>query len=182
MPPNPEKLIGLALLVADEFYLDQRQDKLIVIGPLSHLRVPALPWQVPRLAVMFSVTNGRGTYHLRITIEHEGTEHANFNLGGPLLLTDPLEVHDQIVAIEGLRFEAPGKYWAVMRCDGEILLQRPFNLVVGPEPGRIIRRPSRPGPAPPAPPASDGPGPSPAGPEPPTGWNPDQPTIAGPGL
>ena len=80
------------------------------------------------MAIFFSVTNARGTYELSVSIEHEPTGQTIMEIGGPLIGNDPLAIMDRDIVVNGLTFPTYGKYWVIVKADGEILQQRPLYV------------------------------------------------------
>ena len=49
-------------------------------------------------------------------------------LTGDAHLPDPLKIADFDVGVRGLSLPEPGKYWVILKADGEIISQRPFTV------------------------------------------------------
>lgn len=41
---------------------------------------------------------------------------------------DPLSIGDVQIILHGVPFVEPGKYWVELRCNGELIAQRPFHV------------------------------------------------------
>jgi hypothetical protein len=128
--PNPEKLTCLSIVVCDEVYRDEITKKLILVGTLNAIVSNDVPCRIPKLTVMFSLTNGKGNYNVVVTIEHADTGQEIVSLGGPLRVEDPLAVMDMVMPLVNVAFPVEGKYWVVVKADGEILVQRPIWVKV----------------------------------------------------
>ena len=126
MNPNPEKLTCVSMMICDSIYRDEQTKKLILVGTFNAITTRTLPCRHPRMSVIFTLTNGRGKYHLRLSIEHERSGHEVATLQGPLIVDDPLEVTDVNVELLDIEFTEEGKYWVVLSADGDILQQRPL--------------------------------------------------------
>lgn len=124
-----EPLTCISVMICDDLYRDESTKKLIVVGAFNTISVPELPAQHPKMCVLFTLTNGRGEYDLSLTIEHERTGREILCIKGPLLIDDPLAIADVDVRLHGIVFPESGKYWVVLRCDEEIIQQRPFFVV-----------------------------------------------------
>ena len=78
------------------------------------------------MTILFTLTNGKGTYDLSLAIEGEETGATIAEMRGPLEIGSPLAISDINVRLNNVRFSEAGKYWVVVKADGEILQQRPF--------------------------------------------------------
>ena len=119
----------LSVIICDEIYRDEVSKKLILVGVFNLIKAAAFPVKHPRMTVLFTLTNGQGTYDMSLSIEHASTGDAIAEIKGPLKLQDPLEIVDFNVELGGLQFPEPGKYWVIVKVNGAIIRQRPF--VVG---------------------------------------------------
>lgn len=126
MAENPERLTCISILICDEIYRDESSKKLVIIGTFNRLFAPKFPCRHPQMTVLFSVTNGKGTYDLHLIIEHEKSGAQIAQLGGPFAIDDPLAISDINLKLHNLEFSSEGKYWVTIKADGEILQQRPF--------------------------------------------------------
>jgi hypothetical protein len=113
-------------LIADEVYRDEQTKKLIVIGTFNSVLAESLPCVQPRMVVLFTLTNGNGSYDLQLSVEHERTGRPVVEMSGPITLDGPLQIVEVNVGLGGVVFPEEGKYWVVLRSDGEILSQRPL--------------------------------------------------------
>jgi len=134
MTANPEKLTCISVVVCDEVYRDERTKKLIAVGLFNNIVAGSVPCKHQRITVLFSLTNGRGDYNLRLAIEHEGTGSKVAEITGPFKAKDPLTIADMHVVLDGTVFPEKGKYWVTVSADGEILQQRPFWVMVPSQP------------------------------------------------
>ncbi len=121
-----EKMTCVSILICDEVYRDERTKKLVVVGTFNQFNAPQLPCKLPRMTVLFTLTNGRGSYDLKLSIEYETTGQAVVEIAGPFRIDDPLQIFDSNVYLIDVPFFDEGKYWVVLSADGEILGQRPF--------------------------------------------------------
>lgn len=130
MAGNPERLTCVSIILCDVVYRDERTKKLLIVGTFNRIAAPSVPCMHPHLEVLFTLTNGRGSYQLSLAIEHADTGEKVVEVSGPLSVQDPLAVRDINLILRNLEFRAAGKYWVVLRSDGEILSQRPFLVEV----------------------------------------------------
>lgn len=127
-----EQLSCISIIVCDDVYRDERTKKLIIVGVFNSIAGRELPVRHPRMCVLFSITNGNGTYDLGLTIEHEATGTEIMRVNGPFEVKDPLGVYDIHVELRGLSFPHDGKYWVTLRSGEAILQQRPFSIKMQP--------------------------------------------------
>lgn len=130
MGRNPEQLTCVAMVVCDDVFRDQRTNKLILVGVFNNIDAYKLPTIHPRMSVLFTVTNGRGSYEASLSVEHEASGEKIAEMSGPMSIDSPLAIVDFDICLPRLRFDRDGKYWVVLRIDGEILQQRPFQVTL----------------------------------------------------
>jgi hypothetical protein len=130
LKPNPEKLCCISIVICDEVYRDETSKKLILVGTFSAITASAVPCTHGRMSVLFTLTNGKGEYALSLSVEHEQSGQEVFSVAGPLKMDDPLAIVDMNLQIEKLVFPKAGKYWIVLKADGEVLQQRPIWVTV----------------------------------------------------
>ncbi|MFO0837601.1 MAG: hypothetical protein U1D55_03680 [Phycisphaerae bacterium] len=126
MKPNPEELCCISIIICDDIYRDELTKKLVIIGTFNYINARSFPCIQPRFRVLFTVTNGRGDYDLRLAVEHEQSGNRIVELGGPFRVGDPLAISDVSIEIANLVLNEPGKYWVTLRADNRIIQQRPF--------------------------------------------------------
>ena len=137
MTNSPEKLSCISIIVCDDVFRDETTKKLVVIGTFNRIWAKEIPCTHRRINVLFSVTNARGRYDLKVSVEHEKTGRKVIELGGPFEVKSPLDIYDINLVLENLVFCDEGKYWVEIKADGEIIQQRPFFVqkVVEPNAG-----------------------------------------------
>jgi len=116
------------MIICDDVFRDEQTHKLILVGTFNSIWTDRLPCVHPKMCVLFTLTNGNGTYDSTLTIEHEKTAEKVVELSGPMNIADPLSIADFHVELGKLKFRHAGKYWVALSADGEILQQRPFNV------------------------------------------------------
>ncbi|MCG3132641.1 MAG: hypothetical protein FLDDKLPJ_03504 [Phycisphaerae bacterium] len=129
MGANPEKLDCISIIICDDIYRDETTKRLVIVGTFNRINARSLPCRHPRMTVLFTITNGNGSYDLRVAIEHDNGEQL-LELGGPLRVENPLAISDINLLLENVMFTRDGKHWVVVRADGQILTQRPFWVSV----------------------------------------------------
>lgn len=134
MPPSPEQLTCVSILICDDIYRDERTKKLVIVGTFNAVNALSLPCVQPRMRVLLSLTNGRGAYDLSVSVEHEKTGVEILEMKGPLRVDNPLQITDLDIGVVNLRLPEAGKYWVVVKAEGRILQQRPFFVHVAGQP------------------------------------------------
>jgi len=131
----------LSILVCDDVYRDETTKKLIIVGTFNTIRTQQFPYRHDHLSILVTMTSGRGEYKMIVAIEHAASGTALTEVGGPIRFQNPLHIADVSVQLRNLEFRQPGKYWATLRIDGQIISQRPF-MVTGPGESSAAEGPS----------------------------------------
>jgi len=134
MGKNPEQLTCLSIVICDEIYRDEQSKKLIIVGAFNNIWTPIFPCKHRLMSVLFTLTNGRGKYDLSLSIEHENTGESVVEIRGPLTMANPRAILDTNVQLGEVPFQEEGRYWVVLKADGEIVQQRPFLVSLRPQP------------------------------------------------
>jgi hypothetical protein len=129
MARNPRKPTCISILICDDVYRDEITKKLVVVGTFNRINAESFPCKHGRVVVLFSITDGQGEYELSLSIEHERSGVEVARIRGPITIHDPLAIHDINVTLDKLQFVEPGKYWVMVKVDGEIIQQRPFFVM-----------------------------------------------------
>ncbi len=124
--PAPEKLTCLSILICDDIYRDERTKKLVIVGTFSTINVRQFPSRHHKMRILFTLTNGHGTYDLKLSIRRARDEKALVEISGQAKLMNPLQIADIDIEINDLVIPEPGKYWVSLDADGEPLASRPF--------------------------------------------------------
>jgi hypothetical protein len=102
-----------------------------------------VPHRHPHLTVLCTLTGGHGQYPVEVAVVNArammdvAVSRSIVNSNNPLGITDAVTEFFDVLLPE------PGKYWIEMRCQGEIIAQRPFHLhFKPPQPGRGERAPT----------------------------------------
>lgn len=82
------------------------------------------------MAVLLTLTNGKGSKDLSVSIEHEASETIVAEMSGPFEMTNPLAIVDIHIEFQNLAFPQAGKHWIMVRSGGRIIQQRPFEVSV----------------------------------------------------
>lgn len=126
MGSGKAKPICLSIILCDEVYRDQTTQKQVIVGTFRRINTPKLPCLHRKMVVLFTLTDCNGEFDLKLVIEHEKSGQRVMELGGPLVMDDPLAVQDFDVVIHGLVLPNEGKYWLNLEVDGVPIQQSPF--------------------------------------------------------
>lgn len=116
----------ISILISDEIYRDEQTKKLIVVGTFNNINARSFPHKHPRFSVLFTLTNGQGTWDLCLAVEHARSGQRIFAMQGPARLSNPLQIADIHIVLEDIFFPEAGKYWVEVSANGTILAQRPL--------------------------------------------------------
>jgi hypothetical protein len=108
-----------------------------VLNTFHFLAVNQFPCKFPKITVWFTLTDGHGTYNLSLCLVQASTGNEIKRWTEPHTVTDPLAIGDMIMVLRGVPFPQPGKYVFELRCNDEIISQRPFFI-------RMMREPNPP--------------------------------------
>ncbi|MDX2115814.1 MAG: hypothetical protein SFZ24_09400 [Planctomycetota bacterium] len=128
-PKASRQVVCVSLILCDEIYRDESTKKLLLVGLFNQLVVPSFPAIHAMMCVCFTLTDGEGKYDVRVKIEHETSGQAVLEAGAPLVIDEPLTLHDVVLKLRGVEFKEPGKHWLSVSVDGVPLSQRPFFVV-----------------------------------------------------
>jgi len=116
----------ISIVICNEIYRDEETKNLILVGTFNQIRSRVFPCRHPRMSVLVTLTNGQGSYNLKLCIEHEQSGLEVLTMEGPARFSDPLAVQDMHIRLRDIILEQPGKYWVMIKADEEILQQRPL--------------------------------------------------------
>lgn len=125
-----EQLTCISIILCDDVYRDELTKKMVIVGTFNNIFAAKLPVEHPKMCVLFTVTNGNGTYDVSLAIEHEASGREIVRVGGPIDVRNPLAIHDVNVDIRGVKLSEAGKYWIILRSGEAILQQRPFHVTI----------------------------------------------------
>src|SRR5689334_3982513 len=108
MPSSHSTPSGLALVVCDQIIEDKATNKKSLIGIFNNIMSPTFPCRHPSVSVFVSMTEGQGTYQVRLRIINEETGAAVTEVQGQLPFPDVNFVAELAINFVGLEFPAPG--------------------------------------------------------------------------
>lgn len=135
MSPSISPPTGLAIVVCDQIIEDKATNKKSLIGIFNNIASPTFPCRHPSVSVFLSLTEGHGTYQVRLRIINEETGTAVTEVQGQLPFPDVNFVAELAINFMGLEFPAPGLYSIEFYCDEALVLERRFHVMkVNPPP------------------------------------------------
>jgi hypothetical protein len=128
---SKEKPVGIALIICDRVILDAATQEKTLVGTFSHLVCPAFPAMLPRMTVFVAATNGQGAIETEIRCVNE-TDNGSvvFAMGGMFNFNNPNEIVEGAFQFNNLTFPKPGLHSIEFRCEGDLVLQRRFQLAI----------------------------------------------------
>jgi hypothetical protein len=122
----PLKCIGIILCEAA--YRIANSPNLVIVNTFHALSATAFPCRFPKITVIYSVTNGHGTYDMELAVTNARTGEDVMTGKDQYTVNDPLSIGDVQIVLSGVPLPEPGKYWIEVRCNGELIGQRPFYV------------------------------------------------------
>jgi len=120
---------SVMLVVCDKAYRDSVSGNMVLAGTFNAIRSKTYPVRFTSMDVVFTLTDGRGQFEAGLRIEHAATGEAIFEIKGPMVLDDPLVIHDYNVRLHQVIFPEPGKYVVELLIDGLPINSRPLMLL-----------------------------------------------------
>ena len=105
-----ETPMGLALLLCDTIIEDRQTGKKSLIGLFDRLASAQYPCLHPHLAILVSLTSGKGDYPCRIVCKHLETNTIAFQGEGQIKLANPNQIVDIAFNFHGVTFPEAGVY------------------------------------------------------------------------
>jgi len=120
----------IALVLCDNVYLASN-GKQALVGLFNSIVATSFPAIISRLCAYVSITSVRPNTTFEFDIIHAETDETVISLSGPAPsdLGGPTTVWDAVFEMEPLTFKAPGRYYARFLGNGQVLMQRPFEVI-----------------------------------------------------
>jgi len=125
-----EKPIGIALIICDRVITDAQTKEKTLVGTFNRISARAFPCVHPRMSIFVAVTNGRGPTNAHVRCVNETTGDVVFEANGPITFKDPNHVVEMNFQLGNVVFPKPGLHGVEFLCDGEIILQRRFQVTL----------------------------------------------------
>jgi hypothetical protein len=123
-----EPLTCIAIILCEDAYKVEGRSNLIIVNTFHTLGVPKCPCRFPKITVLYTVNNGRGKYEVRLCIVHAGSGETILEAPDVIQMDSPLTIGDTQAVLRDVPLPAPGKCWAEIRANGELIGQRPFYV------------------------------------------------------
>lgn len=120
----------VATMICDEIFRDERTKKMILVGTFTSIQTPRLPCRHRKMCILFTLTGVNGEYDLSLSVEHAESGETLVEVRGPMRGHNPLAITEHEVHLGEIDFAAEGKYWVVVRINGQIIGQRPFRVIM----------------------------------------------------
>ena len=129
MTRSQEKPLCLSLIICDAVHAEPLVDKRHILGSINCVVVPRVPVVPSQLCVQIGLTNARGTYQMRLLVEHEETGlivHQTREIDSNMVITvnSPMDVLEMTVTITKPYIQQYGRYWFRLYADDELIAQR----------------------------------------------------------
>ena len=126
-PPKPEVK---AFLLCDYVLHEAGTNKKSLIGIFEQVNTPRLPFRHGRMSVYANLTDVHGTYDLTLRLVRLRDGKVLLEAKGlRIQVTDPLQVSELGMNLEGIVFEEPGKYEFALYANEQFLQSKPFRVV-----------------------------------------------------
>ncbi len=123
--------LGVALIVCDRVITDAMTQEKTLVGTFSRISAPAFPCMHPRMTVFVGVQNGRGQIETEIKCVNESDNNSViFGMKGMIPFNNPNDVVEMAFQFQNLVFPKPGLHSIQFFCEGQLILQRRFNLSI----------------------------------------------------
>ena len=125
---NREPPVCIAIVLCGETIEDKRTNNRSLINLFNTITVPQLPARHPILSILYSLTDGRGEWPIRINIDTPSGQRL-FQADTRVVFTDPLAVLDNVAEILGMPLAEAGEYRVELLCAGRPLASRRFRVI-----------------------------------------------------
>lgn len=126
MPDKSPPLKCISLILCDEVNRIHGTMNFIIHRTFHVLYTSAFPFRFPRITVFCTLTGGHGTYDMEVAVVNARAQMDLMVARHRLTAKDPLGMADMCTVLRDIPIPEAGKYWVELRCDGELVGQRPF--------------------------------------------------------
>lgn len=116
-----------ALVVCENVYVDSH-GKRALVGLFTRIAAETFPIRHAKICVFVSVTELRKQTTCTLDIVRSDLEPI-FEMSGPLPQDSPTVICDLVFELTNVVFPEPGKYWVRFSGHGQILAERPIEVV-----------------------------------------------------
>ena len=125
----PEKPIGIAMVICDQIIEDTATQKRSLIGLFNAVYAADFPTTLHKLCVFVSVTQLNGSVTLELVCHNETKGDPILKAVGVAQSSDPNGVLEIGFEFDKMSLPSPGLYCFELLHEGEIVLQRRFNVL-----------------------------------------------------
>jgi hypothetical protein len=122
-----ERPICVALVICDVVVEDKRTGNKTLVGLFNSVITPQMPAIHPRMFLMASLTNGRGTWPFTFRITAPSGREL-LRMQEVTRFVDPLAVHDVIVELRNLPLEETGVHFVDLLFSDSPVANRRFTV------------------------------------------------------
>jgi hypothetical protein len=122
-----ERPICVALVICDVVIEDNRTGNKTLVGLFNNILAPQMPALHPRMFLMASLTDGRGTWPFTFRITAPSGREL-LRMQEVTRFVDPLAVHDVIVELRNLPLEEMGVYFVDLLLSDSPVANRRFTV------------------------------------------------------
>ena len=120
-----------ALLLCDQVIVDKYTGKKTLVGIFENINTKKFPIQHPSISVYANLTDAKGVYKIKVTIDDLSNGHEVGEAVIPeITLGDRLATNEIIMNLQGLRFDHAGKYALNLNVNGELIASKTFLLQI----------------------------------------------------
>jgi hypothetical protein len=131
-----EKPIGEALVICDQIITEVGTNKKSLIGIFNSIASLQFPTQHTRLCVFCAMSNGRGEMMVELRCVRMDDSYEVARIAGKMDFPDPNRVIELVATFNNIPFDRPGLYTFEMHCEGEMILEKRFNVLSLPAQGQ----------------------------------------------
>lgn len=124
-----------AMLICDSVIIEAGTNKKSLIGIFENINVFKFPCVHHFLAVYVKITKAKGSYRFRLELVDLKRDViiGKKEIPQPININNPLDTHEFIFNLSGLKFESAGKYEFRIFANDEIFGQKTFLVRKTPE-------------------------------------------------
>jgi hypothetical protein len=126
---TPDKPIGVAIVICDRVITDARTNEKTLVATFNRITARNFPCVHPRISIFVAVTGGKGSTNAQIRCVNESTNELAFESSGMINFADPNHVVEMNFELKNIAFPKPGLHGVEFLCEGELILQRRFEVV-----------------------------------------------------
>lgn len=128
-----EKPIAESLVICDQVIVEGQTNKKSLIGIFNSIASNTFPVQHPKLFVYAAMSSGRGEMIVDLRCIRMEDNAEVFKISGQMMFPDPNTVVELVASLNQLPFERPGLYTFELICEGDLLLEKRFNVLLLPQ-------------------------------------------------